>query len=88
LLSSSPTSRKLFQSTRKYNPLLRLVGKTGFGAGVVPPKDSSSSKRFVPIDVDDAGAGVDVSTRPELSLTESEVVVVETFVDSVNKFRN
>lgn len=94
-LSSSPTSRKLFQSTRKYNPLLLLVGKTGSGARVVPPKDSSSAARFVFVDVDDAV--VDASTRPELSFAESEavivvvvvgIVVVGTSVDSVDKFRN
>lgn len=82
-LSPSPTSRKVFQSTRKYRPLLRLVGKTGSGARVVPPKDSSSAARFA-LDVDDSS---------ELLLIESGVigvisvviVVEETSTDSAKQ---
>ncbi|KMQ85157.1 dynein heavy chain 6 [Lasius niger] len=93
-LSSSPTSRKVFQSTRKYRPLLRLVGKTGSGARVVPPKDSSSATRFALDDV-----GVNVSREAELFLAESGVIgvvsvvtvveiVEETSADSANKIRD
>lgn len=86
-LLSSPTSRKLFQSTRKYRPLLGLVGNTGSGARVVPPKDSSSAARFAP--ADDSGDDVDASDKSEASFTESEmlgvtvVVVVEVVVVGV-----
>lgn len=97
-LSSSPTSRKVFQSTRKYRPLLRLVGKTGSGARVVPPKDSSSATRFA-LSLDDVGPGVNVSREAELFLAESGVIgvvsvatvveiVEETSADSANKIRD
>lgn len=78
-LLSSPTSRKLFQSTRKYSPLLGLVGRTGSGARVVPPKDSSSAARFVRADVD-SGAGVNASNKSEASFAESEVLGVTVVV--------
>lgn len=96
-LSSSPTSRNVFQSTRKYSPFRRLVGTTGSGARVVPPKDSSSATRFVPADVEESGDDVDASTMSELSFAESGLagttvvavavvaVVEETFTDSADK---
>lgn len=77
-----------------------MVGRTGSGARVVPPKDSSSAMRFVLADVDDSGAGVNVSRKFEPSVVESEVagatvvlvavvvvVVVDevTFADSIDK---
>lgn len=72
-LSSSPTSRKVFQSTKKYKPFFRRVGKTGFGALVEgPPKDSSNARRFVAAVVDDVC--VTVFDKPEPSLAESEAV--------------
>lgn len=75
-LLSSPTSRKLFQSTKKYRPLLGLVGRTGLGARVVPPKDSSSAARFARSDVD-SEVGVTASDKSEASFAESEVLVEE-----------
>jgi len=72
-LLSSPTSKKVFQSTRKYRPFFRLVGKTGFGALVLPPKDSSKARRFVAEVADD---GVNAANKSELSFAESGAVEV------------
>jgi len=85
-LLSSPTSKKVFQSTRKYRPFFRLVGKAGFGALVVPPKDSSKARRFVPEVVDDVGVNAANKSEPsfaesEPSFAESEAVVVAVVVE-------
>lgn len=65
-----------------------MVGRTGSGARVVPPKDSSSAARFT-LAVDDSGVAVETSRKFEPSVVESKitvavvvVVVEERFTDS------
>jgi len=70
-----------------------LVGKAGFGALVVPPKDSSKARRFVPEVVDDVGVNAANKSVPSfaesgavvVTVTEVVVVVVEASTDSATR---